>query len=96
MSIYRNIALLFMGLLSPAYGFSQNSSPTQVTELAEGLYQIQIDAGAWTTNMVAFVGEDGLLLVDSRNFFRGIRPIFSIRMRMWITRGEMQLSANTL
>jgi glyoxylase-like metal-dependent hydrolase (beta-lactamase superfamily II) len=65
MPIYKAVALLFVGLLFPVYGISQDSSPTQVTELTEGLYRIQIDAGAWITNMVAFVGKDGLLLVDS-------------------------------
>jgi glyoxylase-like metal-dependent hydrolase (beta-lactamase superfamily II) len=75
LTISKVITLLFTGFLLPVVGIGQGQSDINVTELAEGLYQIQTDAGAWTTNMVAFIGEDGLLLVDSgeKEFLEGLK-----------------------
>ena len=38
----------------------------EVTGLGDGLYRLTTDQGAYTTNSLAFVGEDGVLLVDTQ------------------------------
>jgi glyoxylase-like metal-dependent hydrolase (beta-lactamase superfamily II) len=51
-------------LIAPAA--VQESSSITVTGLTEQLHLLTTDQGAYTTNSIAFVGEDGLLLVDSQ------------------------------
>jgi glyoxylase-like metal-dependent hydrolase (beta-lactamase superfamily II) len=38
----------------------------QVSELTEGLYLLSTDQGSYTTNTIASVGDDGVLLVDTQ------------------------------
>jgi glyoxylase-like metal-dependent hydrolase (beta-lactamase superfamily II) len=42
-------------------------SRIQVTELADQLYLLSTDQGSYTTNTIAFVGDDGVLLVDTQS-----------------------------
>ena len=39
----------------------------EITSLGEGLYRLTTDQGAYTTNSLAFVGSDGVLLVDTQS-----------------------------
>lgn len=52
--------LLFFGVSA-----AQEESPFKVVELTDQIFQLITDEGAYTTNVLAFVGDDGLLLVDS-------------------------------
>ncbi len=51
-------------LIAPAV--VQEGSSIKVTELTDQLLLLTTDQGAYTTNAIAFVGEDGVLLVDSQ------------------------------
>jgi len=61
--------LFTLMLLAPAVAVSAaaaDSSSISVTSLTEQLYLLSVDEGAYTTNTLAFVGDDGLLLVDTQ------------------------------
>lgn len=42
------------------------SPPIEITGLGGGLYRLATDQGAYTTNSLVFVGDDGVLLVDTQ------------------------------
>ncbi|UCC73725.1 MAG: tetratricopeptide repeat protein [Gemmatimonadota bacterium] len=42
-------------------------SHIEVSQLADRLYLLSTDQGSYTTNTIAFVGEDGILLVDTQS-----------------------------
>jgi hypothetical protein len=41
-------------------------SGVKVTQLTDRVYLLSTDQGEYTTNTIAFVGEDGILLVDTQ------------------------------
>jgi glyoxylase-like metal-dependent hydrolase (beta-lactamase superfamily II) len=41
--------------------------PVKITEIVENLYLLSTNQGTYTTNTIAFVGEDGVLLVDTQS-----------------------------
>jgi len=43
-----------------------DSSSVSVSPLTEQIYLLSVDEGSYTTNTLAFVGDDGLLLVDTQ------------------------------
>ncbi|UCE67008.1 MAG: hypothetical protein JSU85_03075 [Candidatus Zixiibacteriota bacterium] len=43
----------------------QEDSPFKTVKLTDKIYQLSTDEGEYTTNVLAFVGDDGLLLVDT-------------------------------
>ncbi|UCC81189.1 MAG: MBL fold metallo-hydrolase [Candidatus Zixiibacteriota bacterium] len=43
----------------------QDESPFKVVKLTEKIYQLSTDEGEYTTNVLVFTGDDGLLLVDT-------------------------------
>ena len=45
--------------------FAQSESPIKVTQLTDHIYQLSTDQGSYTTNVLMFVGDDGVLLVDT-------------------------------
>jgi cyclase len=64
-------ALLALGIalavLSPgSLARAQDESPITVANLTDKLWLLSTDQGEYTTNTIAFVGEDGLLLVDTQ------------------------------
>ena len=56
-------ALVFMTCLV-SFGFSQDETSIKVVQLTDKLYKIELYAG-FDANLVASIGEDGLLLVDT-------------------------------
>jgi glyoxylase-like metal-dependent hydrolase (beta-lactamase superfamily II) len=52
-------------LLSFGVTAAQDESPFKAVKLTDKIFQLITDEGAYTTNVLAFVGDDGLLLVDS-------------------------------
>jgi cyclase len=44
---------------------TQEESPFKKVQLTDKIYQLSTDEGEYTTNVLVFVGDDGLLLVDS-------------------------------
>jgi cyclase len=54
-------------LLFSATALAQEGPAISVNRLTEHLYQLTTDQGAYTTNTLASVGEDGVLLVDTQS-----------------------------
>ena len=52
--------LLFVGAV-----VAQDTTSFVVTQLTDRIYRLTTDEGEYTTNVLVFVGEDGLLLVDT-------------------------------
>ena len=46
---------------------AQDTSKITVTKLTDQIYRLNTDQGNYTTNTLAFVGDDGLLLVDTQS-----------------------------
>jgi len=44
---------------------AQEESPITKVQLTEKIYRLSTDEGSYTTNVLAFVGDDGILLVDT-------------------------------
>ena len=61
------ILLLVLAASVAAAGADDGSPAIKVTRLGETLYQLTTDQGAYTTNSLASVGADGLLLVDTQS-----------------------------
>ncbi len=51
--------------LIEATAMAQDEPTFKQTQLTEKIYQLSTDQGAYTTNTLVFVGDDGLLLVDT-------------------------------
>ncbi len=54
-------------LLVPAAGHSQQDPSVTVTQLTDKLHLLSTNQGSYTTNTIAFVGDDGILLVDTQS-----------------------------
>jgi len=52
-------------MLSPTPILAQEGNTIDVTQLAEHIYKLSWDGGGYTVKVIASVGDDGLLLVDS-------------------------------
>ena len=52
--------------IAPAMLHAQDTDPVTTRQLTDHLYLLSTDQGAYTTNTIASVGEDGLLLVDTQ------------------------------
>jgi len=61
-----SIAIALAAVLSGAGAASQDDSAIKVRRLTERLYLLSTDQGDYTTNTLASVGEDGVLLVDTQ------------------------------
>jgi glyoxylase-like metal-dependent hydrolase (beta-lactamase superfamily II) len=59
------IALLIIAVLSATCAFSQDDPVFKVSKLTDHLYELTADRGGYVVNVVASVGDDGLLLVDT-------------------------------
>ncbi|MCP4633709.1 MAG: MBL fold metallo-hydrolase [candidate division Zixibacteria bacterium] len=61
------LIILIVSILLMSFGTSaaQDESPFKVVKLSDRIFQLITDEGAYTTNVLAFVGDDGLLLVDT-------------------------------
>jgi glyoxylase-like metal-dependent hydrolase (beta-lactamase superfamily II) len=59
--------IILAALLVPAAGQSQQDVSVTVTQLTDKLYLLSTDQGSYTTNTIAFVGDDGILLVDTQS-----------------------------
>jgi glyoxylase-like metal-dependent hydrolase (beta-lactamase superfamily II) len=64
----RTVGRIFAGVMTLiAISVSAQDEPAiRVTRLSETLFRLTTDQGAYTTNAIASVGEDGLLLVDTQ------------------------------
>ena len=51
-------------LLTVIAGAAEDEPPIRVSRLTEHLYQLTTDQGSYTTNTLASVGDDGVLLAD--------------------------------
>jgi glyoxylase-like metal-dependent hydrolase (beta-lactamase superfamily II) len=54
-------------LLAVATASAQDGPAVEVTHLTDHLYQLTTDQGSYTTNSIASVGGDGVLLVDTQS-----------------------------
>lgn len=59
------IAMLLLGLLVTVSVHAQDKRVFDVAKIADGLYELRIDAGGYPLKVIASVGDDGLLIVDS-------------------------------
>jgi len=57
--------MVLIVLWSAAAVVAQENSPIKIVQLTDQIYQLTTDQGSYTTNMLACVGEDGVLLVDT-------------------------------
>lgn len=46
---------------------AQEESPVKIVQLTDQIYQLSTDQGSYTTNSLIFVGDDGLLIVDTQS-----------------------------
>jgi ribosomal protein S15P/S13E len=58
-------AVFVAGLLAPAHLCAQDKKVFEVTKLADHLYELSTDGGGYPEKVVASVGSDGVLIVDS-------------------------------
>ena len=59
--------LLVLATSTAAASADDGSSAVQITRLGDTLFELTTDQGAYTTNSLASVGDDGLLLVDTQS-----------------------------
>jgi glyoxylase-like metal-dependent hydrolase (beta-lactamase superfamily II) len=60
------LAVTLATVVAGAFAWAQNESPIKTTKLTEQMWMLSTDQGEYTTNTIAFVGEDGLLLIDTQ------------------------------
>lgn len=65
MKIVRNSSMVLIVLLSVAVVAAQETPTIKVAQLTDQIYQLTTDQGDYTTNVLACVGDDGVLLVDT-------------------------------
>ena len=58
---------VIIAVLAASAAMAEDDSTFTVTNLTDNLYLLTTDQGAYTTNSLAFVGDDGLLLVDTQS-----------------------------
>lgn len=58
--------VLMMILGSAAVSAQEEEPAVQATRLTENLHMLSTDQGSYTTNTLAFLGDDGILLVDTQ------------------------------
>ena len=58
-------AVFVAGLLAPAHLCAQDKKVFEVTKLADHLYELSTDGGGYPEKVIASVGSDGVLIVDS-------------------------------
>jgi glyoxylase-like metal-dependent hydrolase (beta-lactamase superfamily II) len=61
-----SVLIALAAALSGVVVAAEGGSSVEVRRLTERLYMLSTDQGDYTTNSLAFVGEDGLLLVDTQ------------------------------
>ena len=59
------VSVLAVILLSAGSLSAQEDSPFTKVQLTDKIYQLSTDEGTYTTNVLVFVGDDGILLVDT-------------------------------
>lgn len=59
------VSVLAVILLSAGSLSAQEKSPFKMVQLTDKIYQLSTDEGNYTTNLLLFVGDDGILLVDT-------------------------------
>jgi glyoxylase-like metal-dependent hydrolase (beta-lactamase superfamily II) len=64
--------LLVLATSIPAAAADDASPEVKVTRLGETLYELTTDQGAYTTNSLVSVGDDGLLIVDTQSRKDGV------------------------
>jgi glyoxylase-like metal-dependent hydrolase (beta-lactamase superfamily II) len=64
--------LLVLATSIPAAAADDGSPEVKVTRLGETLYELTTDQGAYTTNSLVSVGDDGLLIVDTQSRKDGV------------------------
>ena len=62
------LAISLSSSLMGGVAWAQVDSEITLTELTEKLWLLSTDQGEYTTNTLAFVGDEGLLLVDTHLF----------------------------
>ena len=58
--------IVLMVIVGSAAVWAQEEPAVRVTRLTENLHMLSTDQGSYTTNTLAFVGGDGILLVDTQ------------------------------
>ena len=66
------IVLLVLATSIAAAAADDGSPEVKVTRLGETLYELTTDQGAYTTNSLVSVGDDGLLIVDTQSRKDGV------------------------
>jgi cyclase len=61
----RQFIILVLALLVSICFAEEEKTGYQVTELAKNLYKLTVDGGGYDVKVLAFVGDDGLLLVET-------------------------------
>ena len=64
MNAFSKSLIILTGVLSTMI-HAQNSPEITVSQLTDHIYRLTTDRGSFTTNVIASVGEDGILLVDT-------------------------------
>jgi cyclase len=62
---YIKICFVFYSLFLANSLFSQNTPAYQITKITDGIYELSVDAGGYPEKVIASVGDDGILIVDS-------------------------------
>lgn len=65
MKRYIVLTFLLSFVLSSVTILAQDAAVFEVTQMTDQIYRLTTDEGAYTTNVLVSVGEDGLLLVDA-------------------------------
>jgi cyclase len=61
----KTILILLPLLVGAVSIWAQEKSPIEVTKLTDQIYELSYDGGGYTVKVIASVGEDGILLVDT-------------------------------
>lgn len=65
MTISGSITFMFACFLLTAQAFPQEESVYKVTQLNDHIYKLTTDGGGYTVKVIASIGDDGMLLVDT-------------------------------
>jgi len=65
MGFLRNVLLSLAGMLLASGALAGGKPAYEIQKIADGLYELRTDGGGYTVKVIASVGKDGILIVDS-------------------------------
>lgn len=65
MRYFKELIMVILSVLLAENAFSQEKSVFEVSRLTDHIYKLSTDGGGYTVKVIASIGDDGILIVDS-------------------------------